>query len=190
MIENEQLARKPKTRWKLMFWIFMLVIGLPLIVIFALFALQTPPVEEKPQVTETQPVPVEAKAVRYFDYTKIVSTIGLAFKERQTTESGEVWMNSSATSVTLIGAPNAITKVSVMMQGNGDDEEQKFNAYLLNDLSTILVGDSNAVLGFINQVKMDTKETRIINGVSVLVAKVSLNQLKNSAIFYTFTFPD
>ena len=178
----------PKTRWGLFAGVLVGIVATLVVLAVTLgFALRTQQ-NISNQVAHTQPAeqPPQPTPTKYIDYARIVDAIGIGFTDRKTDEEGEAWTNESTfTMLKFIGAPNKLTKISMMFPGFGSPISQEFNFSVLNEIAKVLQVNTKELFDWLIKIDKPTDETRIINGVIVNISRVNIG--KGYEWFFVFT---
>jgi hypothetical protein len=183
MIELKKDA--PKTRWGLMLKLFIGTVVAPIVILsLAIWRTQPPPEQPKVQINIiTQAIPEP----RFFDYAKIDEAIGVGYLDRKKNNEGEVWHNTvMASTVSIVGAPDKVTKVGMMFLGNAPEDMMVANLFAVRQLSIALTGDESVVVWMVNAMDKKLSSTSDdFNGAKVIFNEVPAPN--GSIIFLSFT---
>jgi hypothetical protein len=128
---------------------------------------------------QSEPNTIASQPARYFDYAKIVSVIGSQFKDRETDETGERWVNESLASIIrLDGAPDKITRITLVQPGKSTAEVINKNLLITHSLIAISTGisiDDFSVVNWIAQQEdFFVNATKVVNGVTINVIRLRM----------------
>ncbi|GAB6139885.1 hypothetical protein JCM14076_06140 [Methylosoma difficile] len=168
-----------KTRWGLMLGLFFGVIVMPIAVVLVMVS-----------TTSNNNQPIDAAkpiAPRTFDYLKLVDTVGRGYANKEGSETGEVWTNlAMASMVSVVGAPDKVTKVAFIFPGHSTEDVMVFNLHAIKQLGIALLNDESVVAWVADMIDNKAGESvKVFGNIEVSFKEFPLP--KNSEIYLIFT---